>query len=364
MRKAFREAVDAYLSDPLVRNYYRPGTRARILRNLRTIEDDLKTLNEPVAQPDGSKLMPGPGLATAPGRVGEEHIAQLGLIWDGRGLDQSTQRKYLQDLDAFLTWVTGQPSVVTRARKLRHFRMPRAVRKSIQTLDDDDLARLRAAAEAMASEGHHDGWRGKVARFLVEFLPATGLRPKEVLGVRLADVNLRKRRVRVAHPKGEGRWASDAEDAPLPPAVHQAVLDFLGDREAYLNGEPCEWLLPLRKMVPVLNPDGTPARGEDGLPLWAETVGPWTDTVLRKLAADLRERTAAPGQPGVEFSSKTMRATFGQRARDAGARIDEVSRAMRHASTKTTEEFYARVSAGAALEAVNRALSRPVRRGP
>ena len=242
--------------------------------------------------------------------------------------------------------------------------MPRAVRKSIQTLDDDDLARLRAAAEAMASEGHHDGWRGKVARFLVEFLPATGLRPKEVQGVRLADVNLRKRRVRVAHPKGEGRWASDAEDAPLPPAVHQAVLDFLGDREAYLNGEPCEWLLPLRKMVPVLNPDGTPARGEDGLPLWAETVGPWTDTVLRKLAADLRERTAAPGQPGVEFSWKTMRATFGQRARDAGARIDEVSRAMQHASTKTTEEFYARVSAGAALEAVNRALSRPVRRGP
>ncbi len=364
MRKAFREAAEAYMSDPLVQNYYRPGTRARILRNLRTIEDDLKTLNEPVVQPDGSKLMPGPGLATAPGRIGEEHIAQLGLVWDGRGLDQSTQRKYLQDLDSFLTWVTGQPSVVTRARKLRHFRMPRAVRKSIQTLDDDDLDRLRAAAEVMASEGYHNGWRGKVARFLVEFLPATGLRPKEVLGARLADVNLGKRRVRVAHPKGEGRWASDAEAAPLPPAVHQAVIGFLADRAAYLKGESCEWLLPLRKTVPISAPDGAQVRDAEGAPLWASVLGPWTDTVLRKLAADLRERTAGPGQPGVEFSWKTMRATFGQRARDAGARIDEVSRAMRHASTKTTEEFYARVSAGAALEAVNRALSRPARREP
>lgn len=352
MRKAFREAVAAYLSDPMVQAYYKPGTRARILRNLRTVEDDLKNVSEPH------------GFATAPNRIGEEHIAQLLLVWEGRGLDTSTQRKYLQDLDSFLTWVTGQPSVVTRARKLRHFRMPSAVRKSIQTLDEDDLDRLRAAAEVMASEGYHNGWRGKVASFLVEFLPATGLRPKEVLGVRVVDVNLRKCRVRVAHPKGEGRWASDAEDAPLPPAVHQVVLDFLGDRDAYLAGEESEWLLPLRKTVPVLNSDGTPARDVEGAHLWAGTVGPWTDTVLRKLAADLRDRTAGPGQPGVEFSWKTMRATFGQRARDAGARIDEVSRAMRHASTKTTEEFYARVSAGAALEAVNRALSRPVRRGP
>jgi len=146
--------------------------------------------------------------------------------------------------------------------------------------------------------------------------------------------------------------------------VHQAVLDFLGDREAYLAGGQSEWLLPLRKTVPVLGSDGTHARDAEGAPSWAATVGPWTDTVLRKLAADLRERTAEPGQPGVGFSWKAMRATFGQRARDAAARIDEVSRAMRHASTKTTEEFYARVPAGAAPEAVNRALPGPVRRGP
>jgi len=342
------------LEDPLVRSYYRDGTRARIKRNLRVVEDDLKNIQEPH------------GFATAPMRIGQEHIAQLLLVWDGRGIEQSTQRKYLQDLDSFLTWVAKSPSVITRMRKLRHFRYPRPVKKSIQTLDDDDLDRLRAAAETM------EGWRGAVARFLIDFLPATGLRPKEVLGARFADVNLRKLRVRVSHPKGEGRWAAGGEDAPLPPAVHQVVLDFLTERENYLAGEKSEWLIPLRKTVPQLGPDGAQAGKAKvelhqrtrtvGVGEWITVLGPWTDTVLRKLAADLRDKTRVPGSPGVEFSWKTMRATFGQRARDAGARIDEVSRAMRHASTKTTEEFYVRVSAGAALDAVNKALSRPAQK--
>lgn len=332
MRKAFAECVAAYLADPLVRSYYTEGTRARIKRNLRTVEADLQNVREPH------------GLATAPTRIDEECVAQLLIVWAGRRLDQSTQRKYLQDLDAFLTWVTGAPSVLTRMRKLRHFRYPRPVRKSARVLDDDDLDQVRAAAEGM------EGYRGAVARFLAVFLPYTGLRPKEVLGVRLADVKLRKRRVRVVHPKGEDRWASNEEEAPLPPAAAEAVSDFLPERERYLAGEQSEWLLPLRKTVQLRDAAGTPVRGE-----WVSVVGPWTDTVLRRLAADLRERS------GVEFSWKTMRATFGQRARDAGALIDEVSRAMRHASTKTTEEFYSRVRAGAALDAVSKALSRPVR---
>ncbi len=341
MRKAFGEAVAAYLDDPLVRSFYSDGTRARIRRNLRTVEQDLQNVNEPH------------GLATAPTRISEEHVAQLLLVWKGRGLDQSTQRKYLQDLDAFLTWVTGAPSILSRMRKLRHFRYPRPAKKSVKTLDQDDLNLLRATAERM------DGYRGAVARFLVGFLPYTGLRPKEVLGVRLVDVNVRKRRVLVTHPKGEGVWASDEEVAALLPEAAQAFQDFLPEREKYLAGENSDWLIPLRKMEQLKEPDA------DGkmVPVvngWVEIIGPWTDTVLRKLAADLRERTSPRKEDRVEFSWKTMRATFGQRRRDEGARIDEVSRAMRHASTKTTEEFYARVDADAALDAVLKAHSRPV----
>ena len=56
---------------------------------------------------------------------------------------------------------------------------------------------------------------------------------------------------------------------------------------------------------------------------------------------------------------KAMRATFGQRAVNAGVPIEKVSRAMRHKYTQTTERFYARVSAGVALDAVNRAFDKP-----
>src|SRR5439155_21842149 len=105
----------------------------------------------------------------------------------------------------------------------------------------------------------------------------------------------------------------------------------------------CESLIPYRMA----------ACGSSGE--WdAEVLGPWPSSALRKLKADLQERS------GVRFRGwKAMRATFGQRAVNAGVPIEKVSRAMRHKYTQTTERFYARVSAGVALDAVNRAFDKP-----
>ncbi len=62
---------------------------------------------------------------------------------------------------------------------------------------------------------------------------------------------------------------------------------------------------------------------------------------------------------GVAFSLRILRSTFGQWAKDRGAGIESISRAMRHGSTKTTEKYYARVRVDDAFHELERAYERP-----
>jgi integrase len=322
-RAPFLTATRRYLED--VRAYYRLSTLERKRRNLLAIHRDLESLGVPLSPP--SKLR-------------EEHVAALLRLWQERplgrgrkGLDPATQAKLLAALADLLNWL-GNP-VIERMRKRRHVRFPRAVGdKPIQVLSAEELARLRSAASAI------EGWRGSVARFLIGALPYTGLRPKEIRLARLEDLDLDRGRILVSHPKGEGSWGKE-DFAPLPPLALPAVEDFLAERVAYLAGEDCEWLIPLRK-------------DNLGLP-----IGPWSDGPLRKLKADIQERS------GVRFRGlKTFRATFAQNAVDHGAPIEAVSRAMRHRTTRTTEQFYARIRAENAFAEINQAFERPVRVRP
>jgi hypothetical protein len=63
----------------------------------------------------------------------------------------------------------------------------------------------------------------------------------------------------------------------------------------------------------------------------------------------LRRQCAAEAS-GLRFSLKDFRSTFAEVAKDHGASIKSVSRAMRHPSTKTTEAYYARISPKAAFQ--------------
>jgi len=208
-----------------------------------------------------------------------------------------------------------------------HVRFPRTVEKPIRVLDAEDLRRLREGAERI------DGWNGSVARFLAVFLPATGLRPKEIRLARLCDLELDKGRILVSHPKGEGSWAAP-DYAPILPSAREAIMDFLAEREAYLDGEPCEALIPYQRV--------------------SGDIGPWSEAMLRKLKAQM-ERVS-----GVRFHLRTFRPTFAQTAKDAGVSIEAVSRALRHGSTRTTEAYYARIRGDDAFREIERAFEHPV----
>lgn len=174
------------------------------------------------------------------------------------------------------------------------------------------------------------------------FLPATGIRPQEVRLARLKDLELPKRRILVAHPKGEGSWA--APDYGARPLVG------LRGRRGFPRG-PRD--VPRKQGVRVARALRCGVRDKPEACLVENGYGPWSAAMLRKLKADLGRRSR------VVFSLKTFLATFAQRAIDGGARIDAVARAMRHRSTKTTEAYYARIRSDDAFHEIEKALERP-----
>lgn len=353
---AAREYVGA------VRPYYRESTLERTWRDLVTIERDLRAIQAspqddrngwPVprnragfrgdveeassassprysqALKSGQRQTLKSSWGQRPADLDEAAVAELLLRWrtrPARGregpLDASSQAHLVKVLGNFLAWL-GNP-VLERMRRQRHVRLPREIPKPVHVLTDPELQRLWACDVL-------GGWRGRVGRFLSVFLSATGLRPGEVRQARLEDLDLARRVIVVVHPKGEGSWAAAGLEAPVLEFALQEVRDFLADREDYLAGGECEALVPLRS--------------------WDGRLGPWSEAGLRKLVADLREAS------GVRFSLKTFRATFAQRAVDAGVPIEVVSRALRHASTKTTERWYARVRTDAAFAQLHAAFS-------
>lgn len=303
-----------------VRAYYRPLTLEQMRRDLAVIESDLRALKR-------ERHIE----TTNPQRLGETEVAQLLLRWqarparNGMPLDPATQAHYLNTLANLAGWC-GNP-VLDIMRKRRHVRFPKQIAKPIAVLDAEDLERLRRAADAVP------GWNGTVARFLVVFLPGTGLRPKEIRLARLADLDPERWTLSVLHPKGEGSWAAPGSDAPILPFARDAVREFLEERRTFLAGADHDALIPYRRF------DGT--------------LDYWPAAMLRKLKAEIACLS------GVRFSLKTFRATFAQMAKDKGARIEAVSRALRHGSTKTTERFYARIRSEDAFRELERAFETP-----
>ncbi len=298
-------------------------TLEQLRRDVRTIEEDLRALR------NAGRLR-----HANPYKMSVDDLAAVIAYWRtrprrGKGLsggilDPTSQAHLFRALKGLLEFCGN--GAVGRLKTRPEVEIPRTLDKPIRALDDQERARLRAAADAIP------GWHGAVARFLAAFCPATGLRPKEVRLQELACVDLERRRILVCHPKGEGRYATPhTEYAPIGEEAVEPFLDFLREREAFLGAQYNEALIPFR-------------RAEGRLDCWPEAM-------MRKLKKKLEQAS------GVRFQIRTFRATFGQRALDGGARIEAVSRAMRHRTTRTTEVYYARVRPDRALQEVRQALS-------
>lgn len=245
-----------------------------------------------------------------PERFTKDDISEF-LAWmKQRTLESETQAKYLHYIDKLCLFCRNP--VVQELRQDGE-NLPRRVRKDLFSLEPDRLNRIQEAAERIP------GWRGAITRLMVWVYPWTGLRPSELRRAYVEDLDIREWKFQVRHPKGEGSWGKKRSVPILSPA-RPAVLRFLRERKMHLESMGREESVAL---IPNVN------GGAD------ET---YSSNAFREM------KKTVESMAGVKFKLKDFRPTFAQMCIDKDpSLLPAVSRILGHESTRTTEEYYARM---------------------
>lgn len=244
---------------------------------------------------------------TDPRHMGRDEIERFMVWMKGRGLSASTRKKYLAVLDHYLrSWgntVVGQMradgSIVTPATSV-----------PIRALTVGELQEILDATYDVP------GWRGQAVRGLVALGFGTGARPKEMFGAQIRDVDIRRARFYVRHPKGEGTYG-----------VPQWIPIIRGDMIPYLE----EFLQARTALGKPLDTSPYLFPAQDGSrPVAGNTLRAW------------KHRTEE--LTGIQWEIKDLRSSLAS-ITVAGdvSKIKAVSLQLRHARVSTTEQYYARI---------------------
>lgn len=167
--------------------------------------------------------------------------------------------------------------------------------------------------------------------------------PSELRLANIDDIDVQRWTLFIRFPKGQGKWARQRTEPILPPA-RESVIRFLKAREDRLRRLGLKEALPL---IPAFH------RG---------TVGFYSGSKFRELIGIVKSKLPSDFP---HFSLKTLRATFCQMNLDRDpSLISDVSYAMGHASTRTTEAFYGRIKQDKALERIQRAWEQASAKNP
>lgn len=156
----------------------------------------------------------------------------------------------------------------------------------------------------------------------------------------LEDLDLRRWRLKVKHPKGEGSYAKK-RDVTIPKIAQGPTQKFLKVRQEYLQERGFGLDGPL---VPCIH---------------YGCVKHYSSNAFRVIKAKVQEKS------GVEFHLKDFRSTFAQTVLDHDTNLlQNVSRQLRHSTTNTTEKFYGRINPDKAFQGINNAMDEIYGRRP
>ncbi|MGD0057634.1 MAG: site-specific integrase, partial [Methanomassiliicoccales archaeon] len=262
---------------------------------------------------------------TNPVSIDRDDIAAFVEWTRERNLCGYTVEKLLRLLKQLCAFVGN---AVFERMKAEGEELPRRSPKGINSLNEEQVELIMQKAEEIG------GWQGEVTRFIVAMYPFTGARPSELRLAHIDDIDAQRWTLFIRSPKGQGKWGRQRTDPILPPA-REAVIRFLKARKDRLRELGLEEALPL---MPAYH------RG---------AVGFYSVSKFRELKKIVQSKLP-PGFP--DFSLKTFRASFCQMNIDRDpSLISDVSYAMGHSSTRTTEAFYGRIKQDQALERIQRA---------
>ena len=267
-----------------------------------------------------------------PRYIREPEIEQY-LIWmKEKGLQLDTMATHIKVLKGFLHFCNN--ATIDRMKMQHSLQLPQmGSRKEIKTMVDEDVNRIFMACDTIP------GWRGEVARFIFPFYAYTGTRHSELRLAHKEDLNTTTWTFWVRNPKCKTRGAPE-RTVLIPPPLRTITQDFLTARAEWLKDQGFEDATPL---IP-----STPTKRTGYVPSF------YTHNGFEVLKLEVEQLS------GVKFQIKDFRSTFAQSSKDRGVSIEVVSKALGHASTKTTESFYARIRDRDALRELEDAWSLPI----
>ena len=235
--------------------------------------------------------------------VGRVSTADLQAIIDAR-VSQGYRPNTLHNLKSvwgrFFGWAEVEPNP---ARKLV---VPPVPQREIRAFSEEDLVRLRAAADALDRERRGPA----VARLLLEVGLATGARASELRALRWEDFDPESETVRIHRQQGAGG--------------ERATKSRRGRTALVLPPFWTAWYRPGNRPGA-----GYVLAGAKGRPL--------SGTATRYLMGRIADRA------GVKGSLHDLRRTYGRRFLLAGGTLDQLKHALGHRSIRTTESQYAAV---------------------
>lgn len=198
-------------------------------------------------------------------------------------------------LKAFLKWCVKNGYLATNP--IDTIQTPKLEKKLPKRITEQEAQRVLDYAFHHDTTYRFERFRN---RALMAVMLYTGLRAQEVLNLRMFDVDLTNRVIRV----NQGKGAKDRL-VPTSPALLRHLHDYLTDRKRL--GKQSEWFF-------------TTLRGDR----------PFTYSGLKRVVSKVKKGT------GIEFSPHRLRHTFATLMLEGGCDLFSLQKMMGHSDIKTT----------------------------
>ncbi len=232
-----------------------------------------------------------------------------------KNLDPDTQALQLRLLNGYLKFMRNR--ALDDMLDLGEFVIPSAGPKPIKYIEPEDLSKIFEVVEGFK------GWTGCVCRGMVANYFGSGLRPSELRLAEAKDLDLKRGRIFVRHPKGESNWASQVWVDIIREDMLPMIERFVTDRKSYL----------LEKG----------AKNEALFPNLYSGNGFYSQNRFREFKQRIAEAS------GVDFSLKMFRSTLcTMTVNEDLSRLPAMSVQLRHGSSETTRKYYANIDRSAA----------------
>lgn len=199
---------------------------------------------------------------------------------------------------------------------------------------------MRAVEAPKASRRQHD-WLHKAEddalletpmqpheRILVTFLRWTGLRLGEALALRISDVDLIEKTIRVSTSKTD----NGIREVPIVPELVPEIRMWLAHLDSKGLHKPRGYFLCTTRV-------GRWKDRKSGRVLESEPGGPLKPQQVEKIVRRVGERAGIEG-----LTPHRLRRTFGSFFINAGVRLETVSKLLGHGNTNVTEQSYAQLT--------------------